>query len=44
MEDLSSGDEGGDSDDVDSDEVAEFLEADSDASDFGDEAKDFLSI
>ncbi|KAH6898571.1 hypothetical protein B0T10DRAFT_473052 [Thelonectria olida] len=43
MEDLSSDDEGADSDDVDSDEVAEFLEADSDASDFED-AKDFLSI
>jgi hypothetical protein len=43
MEDLSSDEEGADSDDVDSDEVAEFLEADSDASDFED-AKDFLSI
>ncbi|EXK48219.1 hypothetical protein FOXG_00545 [Fusarium oxysporum f. sp. lycopersici 4287] len=41
--DISSDDETADSDDVDSDEVAEFIDADSDLSDF-EEQKDFLSI
>ncbi|CEI64172.1 unnamed protein product [Fusarium venenatum] len=41
--DISSDDEAADSDDVDSDEVAEFIDADSDVSDF-EEQKDFLSI
>ncbi|EWG37305.1 hypothetical protein FVEG_00969 [Fusarium verticillioides 7600] len=41
--DISSDDEAADSDDVDSDEVAEFIDADSDLSDF-EEHKDFLSI
>ncbi|KAL9574621.1 hypothetical protein ACKAV7_001033 [Fusarium commune] len=41
--DISSDDEAADSDDVDSDEVAEFIDADSDLSDF-EEQKDFLSI
>ncbi|KAM0305620.1 hypothetical protein HYE67_008444 [Fusarium culmorum] len=41
--DVSSDDEAADSDDVDSDEVAEFIDADSDLSDF-EEQKDFLSI
>ncbi|KAF5026218.1 hypothetical protein F66182_1685 [Fusarium sp. NRRL 66182] len=41
--DVSSDDEAADSDDVDSDEVAEFIDADSDLSDF-EEKKDFLSI
>lgn len=43
MGDISSDDEAGDSDDVDSDEVAEFIDADSDCSDFEDK-KDFLSL
>ncbi|KAF5657323.1 hypothetical protein FHETE_10484 [Fusarium heterosporum] len=41
--DISSDDEAADSDDIDSDEVAEFIDADSDISDF-EEQKDFLSI
>ncbi|CVK83739.1 related to YTH1 Protein of the 3` processing complex [Fusarium mangiferae] len=41
--DISSDDEAADSDDVDSDEVAEFIDADSDLSDF-EEQKDFISI
>ncbi|KAG5750805.1 hypothetical protein H9Q69_004509 [Fusarium xylarioides] len=41
--DISSDEEAADSDDVDSDEVAEFIDADSDLSDF-EEHKDFLSI
>lgn len=43
MGDVSSDEEAADSDDVDSDEVAEFIDADSDCSDFEDK-KDFLSL
>ncbi|CAM1506928.1 Fc.00g065690.m01.CDS01 [Cosmosporella sp. VM-42] len=43
MEDLSSDEEAPDSDDVDSDEVAEFIDADSDDSDFEDR-KEFISL
>ncbi|KAF7558330.1 hypothetical protein G7046_g5844 [Stylonectria norvegica] len=43
MEDLSSDEEAPDSDDVDSDEVAEFIGAESDDSDFEDH-KDFISL
>jgi hypothetical protein len=43
VEDLSSDDEVADSDDVDSDEVAEFIEAESDDSDF-ENPKEFLAI
>lgn len=43
MEDVSSEDEVEDSDDVDSDEVAELIEAESDDSDFEDH-KDFISL
>lgn len=44
MEDVSSDDEDvADSDDVDSDEVAEFIEADSDASDVEDR-QDFIAL
>lgn len=42
-EDVSSDEEAADSDDVDSDEVAEFLDADSDLSDFEDR-KDFIAL
>jgi hypothetical protein len=43
MDDVSSDDEPPDSDDVDSDEVAEFIDADSDVSDTED-APNFLSV
>ncbi|KAI9171412.1 CCCH zinc finger protein [Paramyrothecium foliicola] len=43
IEDVSSGDEAADSDDVDSDEVAEFIEAESDDSDF-ENPKSFLAV
>lgn len=43
MEDISSDDEPDDSDDVDSDEVAEFLDAESDGSDLED-GQDFIPL
>lgn len=43
MGDISSDGEPADSDDVDSDEVAEFLEADEDDSDF-ENSKDFIPL
>lgn len=42
--DVSSEDEADDSDDVDSDEVAELIEAESDDSDLDEKNKDFLPI